>query len=104
MNAQVTRVDKGNGEENDMKKRIVWGSEGKEFVWEIECGLFYLDQDKNNVLIVRPQTDDEGSGFVVSEALDLEITESESETYTIAHTISIELMKRVAKELLKVKA
>lgn len=86
-----------------MEKRKIYGSEDGEFVWELDNGLFYLDQFKKDVMIVRIPTDNEANGFTDCDELDLEIGEDNSETYVVAHTISLKNFKDIARKVLRVK-
>lgn len=82
-----------------MQKRYLFQDEEHDFVFELEEGLFYLSSDKSLLYIVRVPTDEEGEGNMEADMLDLETTDSESETYTIIRTLLVNNFKEIIKRL-----
>ena len=82
-----------------MKQRYLFQDEEHDFVFELEEGLFYLSSDKSQLYIVRLPTDMKADGLIDSDMLDLEVTDSESESYTIIRAISVNRFKEIIKRL-----
>jgi len=82
-----------------MKKRYLFQDEEHDFVFELEEGLFYLSSDEGLLYIVRVPTDEESERKIEADTLDLEVTDSESETYTIIRTLSMNRFNKIIKRL-----
>src|SRR3990167_6039774 len=82
-----------------LRRRFLFQDEEHDFVHELEEGLFYLSSDEGLLYIVRVPTDEEAEGNIEADMLDLEVTDSESETYTIIRTLSMNRFNKIIKRL-----